>query len=217
MFNQILWIAVFLLAIQVPSLLEAAVKKTSDHDTVMALVGTFFVVYLFILWAEARLFLRNRWIKPQPQTIGQQVKWIGGATVVQLVGQCVLLFCNYLIYHQTETTNNSNIIKLMSSNKVAFGMTLCSTLIFAPLVEELLFRGLIMNVFDEGSFWLPICVSGIVFTLMHASSTPISYFIYFFLGAVMAYVYRVTGRISNSIWIHFINNVLGMLLLIMRA
>ncbi|MDU3492786.1 MAG: CPBP family intramembrane glutamic endopeptidase, partial [Limosilactobacillus fermentum] len=48
----------------------------------------------------------------------------------------------------------------------------------------------------------------------HASTTPVSYLIYFFMGAVFAFVYRKTGHLSNVIALHMLNNIVAMAVLL---
>lgn len=90
-----------------------------------------------------------------------------------------------------------------------------SGILLSPVAEELIFRGVLMNLFfKDDAVWPPILLSGVVFTLEHASTTPVSYLIYFFMGAVFAFVYRKTGHLSNVIALHMLNNIVAMAVLL---
>ena len=86
-----------------------------------------------------------------------------------------------------------------------------SGIFLSPIAEELLFRGYLMNAFFKPeSFWLPILVSAIFFSLAHASTTIISYLIYMTLGCFLAYTYRRTNNLAASIGLHMLNNLIAM-------
>lgn len=90
-----------------------------------------------------------------------------------------------------------------------------SAVFLAPIIEELLFRGIFFNYFFNGnSMWSNIAVvfvSGLLFGLMHEMNISLSLLVYSLSGWVFGAVYMITKDIRYSIGIHFINNFLGML------
>lgn len=87
-----------------------------------------------------------------------------------------------------------------------------STAVLAPVVEELLFRGLLWNLFER---WLPAVVpfvlTTVAFALIHGSGQHI-------LGIVPhAIAMGLLRYTSKSLWppmlLHFVNNALAVLLM----
>lgn len=94
-----------------------------------------------------------------------------------------------------------------------------SALIFAPIVEEAIFRGSIRR-FIKNDFVF-IIVSGLTFGLLHTFLSEeglyniiVQSLSYATMGAVMAYAYTKTNNIYTSMMVHFIQNTLGVILII---
>ncbi|TDM00230.1 MAG: hypothetical protein C4K58_03115 [Flavobacteriaceae bacterium] len=84
--------------------------------------------------------------------------------------------------------------------------------ILAPLLEEWLFRGVILQSFLR-SGWKPfyaILTSSLIFGLIHGN--PWQFVGATMLGAIMGYTYYRTGSIKLSMFLHFLNNGLAYLL-----
>ena len=78
----------------------------------------------------------------------------------------------------------------------------------APIVEELLFRGVLFEeIRNECSIKTTIFLTALVFGIYHFNiiQTPNT----FFMGLVLAYVYYKTGTIRAPIIIHATNNILA--------
>ena len=86
-------------------------------------------------------------------------------------------------------------------------MTVLFTVVVAPVIEELLFRKLLMDRllgFGEGP---AILVSGLMFGMAHGNFSQ--FFYAFGIGLLWAYVYAKTGKVSYTIALHMIFNFLG--------
>lgn len=90
-------------------------------------------------------------------------------------------------------------------------MSLLSTLVFtviiAPLVEELIFRGILLERLRPWGDRVCIFASGLFFGLFHCSL--FQFFYAFCLGAIFAYVALRTGGIRLPIFLHMVVNLLG--------
>lgn len=82
-------------------------------------------------------------------------------------------------------------------------------LIFAPIAEEILYRGMLFNslcrVFSSGVAYF---VSAFVFAIMHG--TIVHMVIGFVCGIMLALVYHYTGKLWMSIVVHMIYNSLSL-------
>ena len=94
----------------------------------------------------------------------------------------------------------------------------------APVVEELIFRGLVINYFFRQSWWwASIILSGFLFAVPHTMNLStniadlLAFMIYMSMGMVLAYVYKKTGDIQSNIMIHFLNNLISMIPLLFLA
>jgi len=117
------------------------------------------------------------------------------------------LFCNFIVGdipdNQTALVNISNILYLF------FG-----SCIYAPIVEEIIFRGLLRK-FIKNKYAF-IIISSILFGLLHVlgSGSLIQYIYILYYGAsgvYFSYVYSTFNNISFCMFIHFFINFFGTL------
>ena len=79
--------------------------------------------------------------------------------------------------------------------------------IIAPVTEEYIFRGAILRTLSKYGSGFAIVASAFAFGLMHGNmgQTPMA----FLIGLVMGYVAAKSGNIRQTIFIHFVNNVIA--------
>lgn len=102
---------------------------------------------------------------------------------------------------------------LLSGNIDNMIKMIISTCVLAPLVEEFLFRGVIMSMLRRYGLVTELIVSSVAFALMHFS---IQTFIpIFFVGMLLGFVRRSTGSIFPSIIMHAANNAFSVITLVL--
>nr|WP_279324040.1 CPBP family intramembrane metalloprotease [Clostridium perfringens] len=82
-----------------------------------------------------------------------------------------------------------------------------SVAILAPIVEEIIFRGIIFNEaakYKGGSF--PIIISALLFGLAHMQPIQIVYA--FIVGLIFGFVYSKTHSLPIVMFLHMLNNLL---------
>ena len=85
----------------------------------------------------------------------------------------------------------------------------------APVMEEIIFRGMISKgMFNDSYFSAAIIISSIFFSSMHLSGNFISFIIYAGIGAACFMAYWRKKNINDAIFIHFLNNVPGAIMII---
>ncbi|MCV3742737.1 CPBP family intramembrane metalloprotease [Lentilactobacillus hilgardii] len=105
------------------------------------------------------------------------------------------------------TTENQTMLEQSINANTAVGFVLM-VVIVSPILEELIFRGLFINlIFKDNLFWLPIIASAAVFALFHETANIPQYLIYFVMGMILGFAYMKTGRLLTSILLHMANNV----------
>ena len=81
----------------------------------------------------------------------------------------------------------------------------------APVMEEFVFRRTVMGTLLPYGEKAALLTSALLFALFHGSVNQVCYA--FLLGLVFGYVYRKTGRLRDTIFLHITINALGSLIL----
>lgn len=118
--------------------------------------------------------------------------------------------------------------QLSGGNLVAFFLMAA---VGAPILEEIVFRGFLFQALRSGlrnGFWArllgnragladlaAIVVSAACFSVAHLQFNPVTMLMLFLLGCLHAEVYRRSGSLIPSMFLHAINNGLAVLLLAM--
>ena len=79
--------------------------------------------------------------------------------------------------------------------------------IFAPMVEEFIFRKVLIDRMRVYGDTAAIVVSALMFGLFHGNFSQ--FFYAFFLGILFGYIYTITGKLRYSVMMHMIVNFLG--------
>src|SRR3954452_22803545 len=84
-------------------------------------------------------------------------------------------------------------------------------IVVAPVCEELFFRAFLFRVLRlRMGFWLAAAIDGVLFGLVHASSTSLAALpILAFLGLVFCWIYERTGTLLATIAMHALNNTIS--------
>jgi membrane protease YdiL (CAAX protease family) len=83
--------------------------------------------------------------------------------------------------------------------------------IFAPLVEELVFRGAILRklltLFSQRRHWAAIAISALIFGLMHGNLAQGMHA--FVIGLLIGWMFYRTGSIIPGVMFHWVNNTVA--------
>lgn len=87
--------------------------------------------------------------------------------------------------------------------------------IAAPLLEEWLFRGVIFFRKEHNEVtWLTLTLTSILFGLIHLPTNVIAAYTYIGPGVLYGYAAKRTKAIEAAIFFHFLNNLMGFIILI---
>lgn len=148
--------------------------------------------------------------------------WSKWALYVPLLAAPVMLYGNFglsiiisLISGESESVNQA----LLFEQFKAFPWTIVvQAVIFAPIVEEIIFRGVLYRHFKKaGRFIIPLVISTLLFAALHSLAAVLEqswsdlWFIvvYGFMGLVLAYTYEKTQNLYSAILLHMINNAIS--------
>ena len=115
-----------------------------------------------------------------------------------------------------NATNQENIVSVLDSFPI---YTILLSVVFAPILEELLFRGLIRKTIKDK--WFYILFSGILFGTLHVIDDFQSYYellyilVYSSLGCFLAAIYYRTNNICANIYFHFLQNFISVCALLL--
>ena len=214
-------IALLFILIQLPPEAMVILKHQPRlNGTAIVTIGCFILIFVgIILWAKKIWQQNNRTVK-QSLSTGKSIGYVIWGYVAIYAGQIVLGTLNIMLYHQTQTANNNEVSKIMANNMMVMVVFGLSTVLLTPIAEELIFRGVLTNLFFKpNQFWPKLILSGFIFSIGHMSTTVISFLIYFYMGMVLAFLYQKTGQLKLSIALHGLNNLIAisqMIMILMR-
>ncbi|HEM5989722.1 TPA: CPBP family intramembrane metalloprotease [Streptococcus suis] len=132
----------------------------------------------------------------------------------------ILLYVAFFIFQfivpVPESENQKLVIEFVSAYPlIAFS----SVVVFAPILEELIFRGFLATYFfpklsDVKSVLLYVLVSGTLFSFVHGPATLPQFLIYFTMGVIFAWIYLVKQDIRYPMALHMLNNGISYLMIV---
>ena len=176
----------------------------------LVLVYTVIVAFLIIWlwkWYQKGVDADQAKQKMSWKDVGIILLFYLAGRVVAVVGTVI----NQLVSGNQMSMNDQAIFGLTAGLKEGFlPFTICFLLVIgivAPIIEELVFRGLASQIlFSGGNKWLAAIVTSLIFGLLHASNL-IEWIMYTGLGIVFYLAYARRRNIKDSILLHMINNI----------
>lgn len=173
---------------------------------------TFFVFYL-TRGRKNKIQLRQCFHKPE-KSIRWTVKWI-------LIAFSLIMIVSTITVIPLNILNQITGLNFITSDDVLFGLSPVATvpnfiveivpsIIFAPIFEELLFRGLIFKNNQKLGELFAIVTSGILFGIWHQQFSHIIFASA--VGMFSCYLYLKTKSIFPSMILHFIINTRSLLI-----
>ena len=173
------------------------------------------VVTMAIVIIAALPLLKESWYIFKQNKVAN-LKVAGILYIVLILTNIVL----NLIFRLETSSNQESIEMMMQSSMIVVPFMV---VIFAPIVEEIVFRGAIYRVMRKSTGkWGGILISAFFFGLVHVLASLLSgdYFdlinivTYMSMGVYMALAYEKTGSLHTSIAVHMINNGIATALLL---
>ncbi|NQI71470.1 CPBP family intramembrane metalloprotease [Streptococcus suis] len=122
-------------------------------------------------------------------------------------GQLIMLEEGY-----GQTTANQEVI---NNSGLPVLLLFLFAVLFAPVLEELIFRGILMGkVFGKDSN-IGLLLSSFLFGLIHNPTNIGSWVVYGGMGLVLGLAYRISGKYTNALILHMVNNFLSVLLMLL--
>lgn len=148
--------------------------------------------------------------------------WNRKALYMPFIGAAVMIWGTFfigiiidLLSGQSESVNQALLMEQFQANRLPI---MVQAMIFAPIVEEIIFRGVLYRHFKKaGRYLIPLIVSTLLFASMHSlvailegQWSDLWYIpLYAYMSLVLTYTYESTQNIYSSILLHFINNAIA--------
>jgi uncharacterized protein len=137
-------------------------------------------------------------------------------TFFWMIGLSVLI--NIMVNALTGMNQSQNQNTIIDIYRTYPNLVIFQALIYAPLVEEILFRGLFFHMFAQKSVRVGIILSSVLFSVSHVMQALFIgqlqdlWFLptYFILGVMLNMAYVRSKSLHVSIFAHFLNNLIGL-------
>lgn len=152
---------------------------------------------------------------------GHKANWIWRGYLMIIGAGVVSVLLQYVFVGGVQTaTNQQALEKMASAGGANLVFVILLAVVVAPLVEELIFRGIVLNYFfKDGPWWLNVVISGVLFGYFHVFQDFQIFALiqYSLMGVALAVVYKKTKQIQYSMMTHMLNNAIASLSLISMA
>lgn len=164
------------------------------------------LLIIVVAWLE----LRGRGIDPRQglQRLFARIRRVDLAAIVlfNLATGMVSILVMLLGMHLLAPGSLPDVLAPQQTSMLALWIAAVSSSTLAPISEELVFRGWLLNALSRRiQAWPAILLSSLAFAAIHPSLSLVTTFVF---GVVAAIVYNKTQNIWVSILIHALNNLL---------
>ena len=134
--------------------------------------------------------------------------------IIYLLGILLMGISNIILSRITNqsVSGNESMVRIYIDNYPLY--MIFSSIIYAPFIEEMIFRKSIRNIFKNK--YLFIIISGLLFGIVHISSINLNELLfsipYIIMGIDFAYIYYKTNNIFITMTFHLCHNLVLLLL-----
>lgn len=132
---------------------------------------------------------------------------VGLILVLPMIGIVLTMFAGHLTISQNQASINQT---LQGGVLTQIAMVFLAVVI-APLIEETMFRGVVMNTwFKDNKYYADVLLSAVLFGVFHTTAdlSLVTVTPYVVMGAVFALIYRKTDNLAVNIYTHMLYNAI---------
>lgn len=134
------------------------------------------------------------------------LKYIPSSYILYMIGSGIVAY----FFGVSEAANQIAVESLFDD--IPIWVMFIMIVVVAPVVEELLFRGLFLFPGDRlNTTWVRLLISAVLFGLIHGPSDVYTAYTYIGMGFIFAYASKRTQTVEAAIIYHVLNNLLGFL------
>ena len=182
-----------------------------DTTTLPIWVKVFYLIMYSVLTASLIMIIYNKKLSKDFKDMKKNsIKYFNKYIKYWLIGLFIMMISNLFINLIVTNDIPSNEQAIRETFNISPLYIFFSAVIYAPIVEELIFRQSIKNIFNNK--WLFIIISGLLFGSMHVfgdfkNITDLLYIIpYSTPGIIFAYMLEDSDNICVPMSFHFIHN-----------
>jgi uncharacterized protein len=199
------WVGIFLLALIDVALLVAASQGAGAkfaQNAGLILIQLAYLLPLVVIFAYRRV---------NPKALGfGMFEWstLGLGCGLLIVSYLIILLHNVILMLLGVDTQGDQILQLLAALDAPVWFILVGV-IFAPIVEELFFRGFLFQGFRQKYGWVKGgLLSSVIFGMAHLD--PVAFIPTTILGILLAYMYHRSNSVWPGIILHVLVNAMGM-------
>lgn len=207
---------IILLAFGLYSLLQTLYLLSDDVKSgaywgEVILIVLLTVALIAVMWAVYRAQLK----RDNPQGFDQKPHFKWRRIFVTLLGIVMMLVIQMIFvssFGGQQPENQAELNQLATNQNTLFKVLIAFV---APVIEEIIFRGYLVNTFFKSntvfSKIAAIIVGGLVFGLLHEPRLSAYLLIYWVMGIVLMSVYILTKDLRYGMAVHIFNNALSVI------
>lgn len=204
----------FFMGIFVNNITIEIIGEISIYGTIYGTIASLPLTLLVVYWLKIPLFNRRQISKKNSFMIRGLtkddwkflLKYIPISYILYLIGSMVVAY----FFGISEAANQVAVESLF--DYVPLWVMFIMVVIVAPIVEELLFRGIILFPGDRlDPTWTRTIISAIFFGLIHGPTDVYTAYTYVGMGFIFAYASKRTKTVEAAMVYHFLNNLMGFL------
>ena len=171
------------------------------------------LVFLLLLKSAGALFLGKRLgLLEGFKTLSSLNAW--GMIGLTYLGIYIVTRIGAMVMMMEGVSNSTNQATIENTHMNPF-VLITFTVIMAPIVEELVFRGILMGrVFNPDSI-VGLILSSLLFGLAHMPNSIGVWIVYAGMGFVLGTVYRKCQKLEYCIMAHMINNSIAVSMMLL--
>ena len=191
-----------LITIVVASLMKISISNNFQKELYLFLSSSIYFIIVILVYRKELIYDLKKF------NIKLLIKYIP----IYIIGILLMWISNYIISNITHIEFSQNEALVRKTIKLFPIYMSFSTVIYAPLVEEITFRKTFKNIIKDGILF--ILVSGIIFGLIHISVSDnttndmIMIIPYIIMGIDFSYIYYKSDNIFTTITLHSMHNLI---------
>ncbi|MBR3117294.1 MAG: CPBP family intramembrane metalloprotease [Bacilli bacterium] len=207
--NIIVFLLYFVYVDIILFLLKLTGIKFKELDLLSRVIVLLFINSLFIV---ALFFLYKKELKKDYKDFKKNYKtYLKKYVYYYMIGVILMALSNVIIQQITNIKISGNEESIHELIKIVPFYMFFQSIIYAPFVEEIIFRKTIRNVISNDKLF--IILSGVIFGVIHISDYSnfgqvLMGIPYIIMGIDFAYIYHKTGNIFTTMSFHFIHNLI---------
>ncbi len=192
-----------IILINVLGVMNSDLSYNYNVITILSAVSNYILPFPILLFLMKKLESEN--LEKHSLNIKTFIIYLCITFTLMWIGNVIGLAITYLIGNSIQVEVSNPIQELINTTDIWLNLVLIS--IIAPIFEEIFFRKLLIDRTIKYGAVISILLSATIFGLMHGNLNQ--FFYAFLMGGFLAYVYIKTGKITYTIILHMIVNLMG--------